>query len=131
MPASVAAANAVDVLPFSLCTAFSHTREWAADINVYANGESQRYAIPDTSRKRWRLDKRLTPAQMATLLAFFLAHRTEEFYFYDAYETVPKFSYDPTGVEEDGRYAVRFEGNFHYTVNFPRGTVGIELVQVS
>jgi hypothetical protein len=131
MPGAVAAAAAVDVLPFSLCSAFAHTREWAADINVYANGETQRYAVPDTSRKRWRLGKRLNAEDMATLRDFWLAHRHAEFFFYDVFETDPKFSYDPDGLDEAGRYAVRFEGNFDYTVDFPLNSVSLELVQVS
>ncbi len=88
------------VLPNSLSSAFVHTREYPVIDNEYRNGESQRSAQAATSRKKWNLTKRLTPAQLATLRTFYDARNGthEPFYFYDPYETNPKFSYDPTGA---------------------------------
>jgi len=99
MPGSVQNATPLAVLPVSLSRAFVHEREYPILDNEYRNGESQRSVEATNSRKRWRLAKRLTPAQFATLRDFFDARRgpTEPFYFYDPYETSPKFSHDPTG----------------------------------
>ena len=71
--------------------------------NEYRNGESQRSVQAATSRKKWHLTKRLTPAQLAALRTFLRCaeRHLEPFYFYDPYETNPKFSYDPTGVAID------------------------------
>ncbi len=57
------------------------------------------------SRKRWRLRKRLTPAALQVLRDFYDVRNRmlEAFCFYDSYETVPKFSHDPTGQALAGR----------------------------
>lgn len=62
--------------------------------NEYRNGESQRSVPVNNSRKRWRLAKRLQPTPLLALRDFYDARSgpTEPFYFYDPYETNPKFS---------------------------------------
>ena len=112
MPGSIVAANPSAVMPFSLCTAFHHERYYAVDENSYENGEVQRSALVETSRKKWVLAKHLTSAEWSELLAFFNSQKggTVEFIFYDVWETDPLFNYDETGTAEDGKYAVRFDG---------------------
>ena len=133
MPASVQNAVPVAVLPQSLCRAFTHTREYPVIDNEYRNGESQRSVESATSRKRWRLAKRLTPAQLQALRAFYEARNgpAEPFYFYDPYETSPKFSYDPTGEAVAGRYTVRFNCEWSESLELGRAEVEIELVEVA
>jgi hypothetical protein len=99
MPGSVLNADPLTVLPASLSRVFVHEREYPVLDNEYRNGESQQSVQATNSRKRWRLAKRLAPAQLATLRDFYEARKgpTEPFYFYDRYETSPKFSHDPTG----------------------------------
>jgi len=101
--------------------------------NEYRNGESQRSAQAATSRKKWNLTKRLTPSQLATLRAFYDARNGthEPFYFYDPYETNPKFSYDPTGVAVTGRYVVRFNTDWSQSVTPGRSDVQIELIELA
>ncbi len=86
-------------MPLSLCRAFTHAREYPVIDNEYRNGESQRSAQATTSRKRWRLTKRLAPTALAALRVFYDARKGSHgaFCFYNPYETIPKFSYDPTG----------------------------------
>jgi hypothetical protein len=55
----------------------------------------------------------------------------EPFYFYDPYETVPKFSYDPTGAATQGHYTVRFEGPWEQAVGLARADVEISLVELA
>jgi hypothetical protein len=121
------------VLPRSLCRAFVHAREYALFENDYRNGESQRGLQVATSRKRWRLGKRLTPVILQQLRDFYDARKgpEEAFYFYDPYETVPKFSHDPTGVATAGRYTVRFEGPWDQMAGMGRADVEIALVELA
>jgi len=133
MPGSVQNTMPATVLPQSLCRAFVHTREYPVIDNEYRNGESQRSVESSTSRKRWRLAKRLTPAQLHVLRAFYEARNgpAESFYFYDPYETNPKFSYDPTGQAVQGRHTVRFNCEWSQSVSLRRAEVEIELVEVA
>ena len=131
MPGSVANAAPSKILPHSLSRAFARSEEYAALDNEYRNGESQRSALAATSRKRWRLAKRLAPDALEELRDFYDARHgpQEPFYFYDPYETSPKFTPNPTGSV--GRYTVRFEGSFDQNIGMSRADVEIQLVEVA
>ncbi|MEN6532169.1 MAG: hypothetical protein ABFD89_00805 [Bryobacteraceae bacterium] len=133
MPGSVANAAPVTVLPEGLCAAFEHSREWAVIDNEYQNGESQRSYLSATSRKKWTLTKRLTATQLGTLRTFYEARGgpKEPFYFYDPYETSPKFSYDATGATTTGRYTVRFNGKWNQSSSLGRSEVSLELIELA
>ncbi len=133
MPGSVQNCSPAAVLPQSLCRAFVHTREYPVIDNEYRNGESQRSVEASTSRKRWRLAKRLAPAQLQALRNFYEARNgpAEPFYFYDPYETSPKFSYDPAGQAVQGRYTVRFNCEWSESAAPVRAEVAIELLEVA
>jgi len=55
----------------------------------------------------------------------------EPFFFYDVFETVPKFSYDQTGSSPYGRYVVRFDGPWEQTVGIGRSEVAIALIELA
>jgi len=133
MPGSVQNAAPLAVLPASLSHAFTHEREYPVLDNEYRNGESQRSVQAANSRKRWRLAKRLTPLQLAALHGFYDARKgpIEPFYFYDPWETVPRFSHDPTGQATQGRYTVRFAGEWRQSVGLGRSDVQIELTELT
>jgi len=133
MPGSVQNAAPATVLSASLSRAFVHEREYPVLDNEYRNGESQRCVQATNSRKRWRLAKRLTPPQLQALRDFYDARKgaTEPFYFYDPYETSPKFSHDPTGQAVAGRYTVRFHGEWSQTVSLGRADLNIELIELA
>ncbi len=133
MPGSVQNAAPLTVMPTSLSRSFAHERAYPAVDSEYRNGESQRSAQATNSRKRWRLAKRLTPIQLATLRDFYDARKgpTEPFYFYDPYETSPKFSTDPTGQAVAGRYTVRFAVDWSQSVDLCRADVNIELIELA
>ncbi len=133
MPGSVANAVPATVLPQTLCRAFVHEREYPVIDNEYRNGESQRSAQAATSRKKWRLSKRLSPANLQALRNFYDARNGthEPFYFYDPYETNPKFSWDPTGVETTGRHTVRFNMDWNQSAGPGRSDVEIELIELA
>jgi hypothetical protein len=110
-----------------------HERAYPLVENEYRNGESQRSVQATNSRKRWRLSKRLRPADLQALRDFYNVRQgsTEAFYFYDPYETSPKFSHDPTGQGVAGRHTVRFEGEWNQTVGVVRADLEIALVEVA
>jgi len=121
MPGSVQNAAPVAVLPVTLSRAFVHEREYAVLDNEYRNGESQRSMLASTSRKRWKLAKRLTPSQIAELRSFYEARKgaTEAFFFYDPYDTA------------HGRYAVRFDSSWEQTASPGRIDTEIALIEVT
>jgi hypothetical protein len=121
------------VLPQSLSRAFGHAREYPLVGNEYRNGESQRSVLTATSRKRWTLQKRLTSTLLAELRAFYEARkgRMEPFYFYDPYETHPRFSYDPAGQQTAGRHTVRFNCDWEQATGPGRCDVSIELIELA
>lgn len=134
MPGNVGAAVPISVLPWSLATAFSRSNEWPIILNEYRNGECQRQILVETSRKSWAQTRRLSATQVVALRSF-LDSRSgpwEAFYFYDVWETNPKFSYDASGVAETGRYVVRLEGEFsHEALLHNKHAASLALVQVA
>jgi len=133
MPGSVQNASPVAVLPWSLSVAFVRSQEYPVLENEYRNGESQRSVEATNSRKAWRRHLRLALSQLAVLLSFYMEHHGPliPFYFYDPYETSPKFSYDATGQSLAGRYTVRFGGVWVHSIGLGRADVTIELVEVA
>jgi len=147
MPNSVSPANPTQVLPQSLSTAFTASRDWTVDSNQYAGGEYQG-SIPlaydpggtgltqpfQSSRRSWQLTKRLTSTDWTALLNFWktVGGCQNEFWFYDPYETVPQFSYDASGQQTSGRYAVRFNGDLTYSLSMARPVqVNLSLLEVA
>jgi hypothetical protein len=133
MPASVAAAAPVFVLPYSLASAFQQVRTYAVDQNRYPDGSVQSRVIPDSSRKRWVIGRKCTADELGDLRQFYIDRKggAEEFYTYDPYETSPQFSYDETGVATQGRYAVRFDGNFQQSLGMGTHPAQFSLIEVS
>lgn len=121
-------------MPYSLSRLFEHSRECTVRANEeYALGESQRRAITSTSRKAWRLSKRLTPAEYDDLLAFYesVSGPMIPWLFYDGSERTPTWSWDATGVSTTGRYTVVFRGGWRAEFGWPRHNVDIELMEVA
>ncbi len=138
MPGAVLPVSPVSVMPKLLARSFTQNRQWEVDENLYidASYQSTGSGLVLTSRKSWSLTGRLTASEMSTLLAFYLAHvnptgtGVSEFWFYDLYETVPQFTYDPTGSATSGRFAVRFDGSFQQTADLARWVTQLKLVEV-
>ena len=133
MPGSFQNAVPAAVLPKSLSRAFGHAREYIVIENEYRNGESQRSRLVETSRKRWHTARRLTPTLLGAFRDFYdnRSGPLEPFYFYDPWDTSPKFSHDPTGVATAGRYTVRFEGSWEQSVGLRRTDLEISLIELA
>ena len=131
MPASVMNAIPTTVMPWSLCLAFAHSREYLVIENEYRDGESQRSKLVSTSRKSWRTLRRLAPTFLETMRDFYDARKgpQEPFYFYDPWDS--SFTYDPTGVQTTGRYTVRFNCNWVQAVGLGRADVDLLLIELA
>lgn len=132
MPGSVQNAVPTTVMPASLCRAFARSQEYRVEENSYKNGESQRRALTSTSRKTWRISKRLPIAAALALREFYDARcgSHEPFCFYDPYETSPRFTHAPTGQAVIGRYVVRFASEWSQEVTLGRVEMSFELIEV-
>jgi hypothetical protein len=137
MPSNLQQAAPSGVMPASLCTAFAESREYAQLQNAYNDGTIQRSQLAKTSRRTFRLAKRLSASALATLYNFWVAQNggLSPFLFYNPEEPVPGqpvgSNYDPTGNSTQGRYTVVFRGNWTQATDIARTNVqGLELVEV-
>lgn len=133
MPNSVQNATPTLVMPWNLAISFQHSRQYPMIANDYANGENQRALLGFTSRKSWRLQCVLTPAQMVTLRNFYdsLNGMLGAFYFYDVFDTSPKYSYDNSGVSTIGRYTVVFTKEFNQVVGYPLSAIELTMEETA
>jgi hypothetical protein len=119
-------------MPWKLCTRFESSSEFVTLWNEYASGDSHRRALTTTERRRWRVARRLIAADWTAFLLFYEQVKGgKSFYFYDFWETVPRFHYDPTGTAQNGRYRVRFASALTMAAGLPRVEVELELIEVS
>jgi hypothetical protein len=140
------------VFPQSLSTAYSESQSFPVLTNQYHDGTVQISLIQDGANlprpaRVWKLSKKLTAAQLATLQSFYYAMQggsgppaytggaapAARFYFYDVFAATPVGSnYDPTGANTTGRVVVFFRGQFSYTGQLQRVEVSdIALVEVT
>jgi len=134
MPGSVAAASASAVLPLFISVSFEHARQWGVEDNTYVCGDSQRRTLTTTSRKTWRLTKRLTPDQWDDLLAFWIARNgtLDPFFLYGGTETHPRWDWDRTGVSDTGPQTRRLgKSRMGGAPGIPRPEAEIELIEIA
>jgi hypothetical protein len=134
---AVVAAGAV--FPQSLSTSYVESQSYPVLTNQYKNGEIQISLIQDGVNaprplRTWKLAKKLTAAQLATLQTFFYATQqgtgtppgtvlaaSQPFYFYDVFAASPIGSnYDATGVNTTGRIVCVFQAQFAYAAQIQR-----------
>ncbi len=126
MPQSVNNAVSAGVMPKSLCTSLVETREVPIITNTYHDGTCQRKTLAATSRKRFKIGKRLTASELNTLRSFY------EDMIGKAFTVYPLASdYDNAGQSLTGRYLVRFEGGWSESIGLGRHDARLELVEVA
>jgi|SRR5262249_43685277 len=130
MPGIITPANPTEVMPFTLCAAFTEQLEYKCFLNTYQDGSSDRIAQADNPRHFFRLTRKLTASQYTTLYNFYQAHLIKPFWFYNLPETVPPFTWDINGNAPDGRYAVVFDGSWSDQVLLGRSQVSLGLREV-
>jgi len=143
MPGNVPAATleGLVVLPLTLSTAFTQSRELAILTNEYPDGSTQRRILISNggdreeilARLHWKLSKRLTADDLVALRNFYDARggAAEAFIFYDPYGGVGIGNHDPTGVDPDGRYIVHFLGEWKQEMDVARSNVSLEMIELA
>ena len=137
MPGSLQAAAPNGVMPASLCTAFTELREYAQLQNQYRDGTIQRSQLAQTSRRTFRLSKRLSASVLSALYTFWVSQKggLTPFAFYNPFEVTSGqqigSNYDPTGNSTQGRVTVVFRGPWAQATDLARSNVSqIELIEV-
>jgi hypothetical protein len=138
MPGNIQYAVPSGVMPSSLCTAFTELREYVQLQNQYHDGTIQRSQLAQTSRRTFRLSKRLTASLLAALYGFWVSQNAglTPFAFYDPFDVASGqqigSNYDSTGNNTQGRVTVVFRGNWAQATDVARTNVqGLELVEVA
>ena len=118
MPANLIGATPNGVMPASLCTAFTELREYVQLQNQYHDGTIQRSQLAQTSRRTFRLSKRLSSSLLSALYSFWGSQNggLTPFVFYNSFDVASGqqigSNYDPTGSNTQGRVTVVFRGHF-------------------
>src|ERR1700691_6596336 len=88
MPGSIQYAVPSGVMPASLCTAFTELREYVQLQNQYHDGTVQRSQLAQTSRRTFRLSKRLSASLLAALYSFWVSQNggLTPFAFYNPFD---------------------------------------------
>ena len=73
MPGNLVQSEPNGVMPSSLCTAFTELREYAQLQNQYHDGTIQRSQLALTSRRTFRLSKRLSASVLSALYSFWVS----------------------------------------------------------
>src|ERR1039457_6419241 len=138
MPGNLQQAAPNGVMPASLCTAFTELREYAQLQNQYHDGTIQRSQLAQTSRRTFRLSKRLNALALSTLYNFWASQNggLTPFAFYNPFDVVAGqqigSNYDPTGNNTQGRVTVVFRGNWAQATDIGRSNLQeLELAEVA
>ena len=138
MPGNLVQSAPNGVLPASLCTAFTELREYAQFQNQYHDGTIQRSQLAQTSRRTFRLSKRLSASLLSTLYNFWVSQNAglTPFAFYTPIDVAPGqqigSNYDPTGNNTQGRVTVVFRGNWAQLSDIARTNLpNLDLVEVA
>jgi hypothetical protein len=101
-------------MPLTLCVSFVEEREYAQLQNHYADGTIQRSQLAQTSRRTFKLAKRLGSTQLSELYTFLAGQNfgATPFLFYNPFDVLAGeeigSNFDSTGNNPQGRVTVRF-----------------------
>ena len=137
MPGNIAQAAPATVFPAGCASAFTMKLDYALNLSTYQDGAYQSLPLVDSPRHTWVQTRRLTPSQLATLVAFYVAHggNRDPFWFYDPFATASdgtgRFTYDASGASSVGRYPCRFDGALSYTLQLGRASGQFTIIEIA
>ena len=88
MPGNLVQSAPNGVMPASLCTAFTEQREYLQLQNQYHDGTVQRSQLAQTSRRTFRISKRLSASVLSALYSFWVSQTAglTPFAFYNPFD---------------------------------------------
>lgn len=126
------------VMPPSLCTAFTEQREYVQLQNQYHDGTIHRSQLAQTSRRTFRLAKRLNASSLSSLYSFWVSVNggLTPFAFYNPFDVATGqqigSNYDSTGINTQGRIIAVFRGSWVQSSGLARTDLPqIEMVEVA
>lgn len=124
MPGIVLQAQAIAVLPWALCSAYSLGFQWPTlQDGPYVDGSINRQSQAEDATRTWKLSRKLTEEESAAWMDFYeWMDGVNAFYFYPRLE-----DHDESGVSEAGRYKVVFIGPGPLQWNMPRNIASFVL----
>lgn len=131
MPSNIRPANPTVVMPFGLASAFTEESRYEALVNAYPDGSSDRKTLVTNPRRRFSIQRPLTAAKWSELRSFYFAHLIDPFYFYNLRETVPPFSFDPSGGSPVGRYTVVWDSGWSEELRLGRSSASFAVREVA
>jgi hypothetical protein len=138
MPGNLIQSEPNGVMPLSLSTAFTELREYVMFQNQLHDGTILKSQLAQTSRRTFRLAKRLNASTLAALYNFWVSQNggLTAFAFYIPFDVAAGqqigSNYDPTGNNTQGRVTVVFRGNWAEATDIARTNVQrLELVEVA
>jgi len=132
MPNNLLLPTPTQVMPIGPMLAFSESVEHQALLDEYPDASTTRASLVMLPRRTFRLARKLPAVDMAALYTFLKGMKGKPFWFYNLKETQPPGSWDPTGLNPVGRYAVVLQGPLSQSVELGlRGTVSLELREVA
>jgi hypothetical protein len=138
MPGNLVQLEPNGVLPESLCTAFVEDRNYEQLQSTYHDGTIQRSQLAQTSRRTFKLAKRLDAAALAALYNFWVEQNggLTAFVFYNPFDVAAGqqigSNYDPSGNNLQGRITVAFRGDWSQATDLARSNVqALQLVEVA
>ena len=138
MPGNLTQSEPNGVLPASLCTAFTELREYSQLQNQFHDGTVQRSQLAQTSRRTFRISKRLSASVLSALYSFWDSQNggLTAFAFYNPFDVVGGqpigSNYDSTGNNTQGRVTVVFRGNWAQATDVARTNLrDVELIEVA
>jgi hypothetical protein len=137
MPGNIQDAVPSGVMTASLCTAFTELREYVQLQNQYHDGTVQRSHLAQTSRRTFRLSKRLTASLLSALYSFWGSHNggVTPFAFYNPFDVASGqqvgSNYDPTGNNTQGRVTVVFRRNWAQIIVIPAAFAALAALLVA
>ena len=137
MPGNLQPAAPNGVMPLSLCIAFTELREYAQLQNQLHDGTILKSQLAQTSRRTFRLSKRLSASLLSALYNFWVTQNggLTPFAFYNPFDVAAGqqigSNYDPAGDNTQGRYTVVFRANWAQATDIVRSNVqDLQLVEV-
>lgn len=132
MPGNPQPFAATVVMPAFLAKQFRRQQVHRVLRNEYMGGEAEASPQVATPRRFWEAVIQTARADLASMRNFYQDQKGPliPFFMYDLSETVPIYTWDPSGDSPNGRYTVRFESAWFQSLEVGISIVNLRLIEV-